>query len=90
MIKKKIMLRIKDNVDLKELEKFGFVFEDNGYYLDFIPYNDTKYSYLAIDEALNIDFGYINHEYDDHFNKALVVLFDLIKADLVDKVEDKE
>ena len=34
------MLKIKDNVDLKELEKYGFTFNEDWYY-DFVPYNEN-------------------------------------------------
>lgn len=72
------MLKIKDNVDLKELEKFGFKYhkkQRNQYeYYSFIStealliviYNDRKIFFL--DKA------------------GLDILFDLIQAGLVEKV----
>ena len=71
------MLKIKDDVDLKELEKYGF---------------KKKYYYKAIclvreDGKHDIFFDlktrkllFINYEYD--------VLYDLIKDNLIEKVGD--
>lgn len=88
------MLKIKDNVDLKELEKFGFkVFNQitarKIYYYNIPPCcleNDTYFmiEYRVIwfvengaKESNERYFG--NPQFDD--------LYDLIKADLVEKVE---
>ncbi len=83
------MLKIKDNVDLKELEKFGF---------------ETRYdeitgkikSYIYVNQRIEIkdrlipfhrdynEYGEINKEY---YNSNIVeVLYDLIQAGLVEKV----
>ena len=78
------MLKIKDNVDLKELEKFGFEKDGYNYYYDFIPYTENNGQYVSIDvKERKIELGYIDLEY---FNKAVELLYDLIKADLVEKV----
>ena len=76
------MLKIKDNVDLKELEKFGFNFEENTEdEFDQIYCFDSN---LMFDkDSKNIILSVFNYE------KALSTLYDLIKADLVEKVEDK-
>jgi hypothetical protein len=80
------MLKIKDNVDLKELEKFGFKRK-----------NEKCYEYLRI---LNGETAYrvyttLNHQYIQiQINLApmiiasslQVLLYDLIKANLVEKV----
>lgn len=76
------MLKIKDNVDLKELEKFGFDLELNitdAY--DQIYCFDSRLMFDKIDKNIIIPM----------FNEgtALDTLYDLIKADLVEKVEDK-
>ena len=73
------MLKIKDNVDLKELEKFGFKYEDNDYRkekidLDYIIDWDDKEIFIAS------TYG--------EFDKLDDTLYDLIKADLVEKVDD--
>ena len=86
------MLKIKDNVDLKELEKFGFeVFsnltarkvyfeeqfgmENDTYFM--IEYRDIWFIENGAKDSNERYFG--NPQFDD--------LYDLIKADLVEKVE---
>ena len=71
------MLKIKDNVDLKKLEKFGFKKDKNIYYYK----NVFDVIVLRI-----FDNRKISNPTDDNGN---VLLYDLIKADLVEKVEDK-
>ena len=85
------MLKIKDNVDLKELEKFGFVKNDYSYFKSFgglnmglSVYTLKGYEYKLISL---IDTSYKYDECENH--KALSLLYDLIKADLVEKVVDK-
>ena len=79
-------LRIKDNVDLKELEKFGFQYFDSvGRY---------KYSERNIDGAtyiyVNIWNRRILYRQDKTYDAlCLLKLFDLIEAKLVEKVEVK-
>ena len=80
------MLKIKDDVDLKELEKFGFRYDNK----------DNKY---LLKNKFNFDMAEIIP--DDWFqcrrsigiyncsDKALSILYDLIKADLVEKVGTK-
>lgn len=77
------MLKIKDDIDLKELEKFGFkkwhYRENHDYYI----YPNTKdYAIYIFIETREI---MVDKFYDNH----LTVLYDLIKADLVEKVEDR-
>ena len=78
------MLKLKDNVDLKELEKYGF------------KYNDYSGQYKIRER--NIDgatFIYINvwnrkilFRQDKTLDKeCLNTLYDLIKANLIEKVE---
>ena len=71
------MLKIKDDVDLKELEKFGFVFINDEY----VFYNDYRIDVVKIDIETReiISLG---------DKKGNIVLYDLIKTDLVEKVED--
>lgn len=102
------MLKIEDNVDLKELEKFGFKkfrtiwnsdpnmpYETIWYYdLEFtnidkkvtIPLLKINESNRIVEECIDIKYeGYcIVHE------TRLNVLYDLIKADIVEKVEEVE
>lgn len=77
------MLKIKDNVDLKELEKFGFVFNQynyvylNGKYLVTVFIDFDRFIITALhDSTLLTDLELYTN-----------ILFDLIQAGLVDKVE---
>lgn len=82
------MLKIKDSVDLKELEKFGFEKDGYNYYYDFIPYNEDTVNgqYILVDiKTRKIDLGYIDLDY---FDKSVELLYDLIKADIIEKVEE--
>jgi len=74
-------LKIKNNVDLKELEKFGF--KKKYYYNGYVLCSENR------DTRQDIFFGlktrkmlFCNWAYD--------VLFDLIKADLVEVVENEK
>lgn len=71
------MLKIKDNVDLKELEKFGFQQGQEGCY-NYI----VKKDYMVV--CVNADE---NREIYCH-DCGLDLLYDLIKADLVEKVAE--
>lgn len=80
------MLKIKDNVDLKELEKYEFRELTFSYQLEF---DCEDYSIiLKIDK--NTKYIYIQNDYydSDYTSKIPNVLYDLIKADLVEKVDD--
>lgn len=77
------MLKIRDNVDKKELEKFGF---KKDYYVDEKVYVyrfeiGTSYKEEIIvwtsDKSIQVSCGI----------KTLTILYDLIQAGLVEKVE---
>ena len=74
------MLKIKDNIDLKELEKLDFEFKLNEYFSS--PYYVSLHGNVLIwknSKKLEIiHVTHINDEYD--------ILFDLIQAGLVEKV----
>ena len=74
------MLKIKDNVDLKELEKFGFKYDNFGYWFIKVelPYGHQN---MTIDEQDRSIAIYGAGE------ELLCNLFDLIQAGLVEKVE---
>ena len=79
------MLKIKDNVYLKELEKFGFEEENDRFF--------KKQNIFGVDEGLTIDkrtrkIGW--NTYTDLIDEDWLFdnIFDLIKADLVEKVEE--
>ena len=76
------MLKIKNNIDLKELEKFGFNIEENT--------ADEWDQLYCFDSGLMFDKDdkeIIVPLFDE--GSPLNTLYDLIKADLVEKVEDK-
>lgn len=84
------MLKIKDSVDLKELEKFGFEYipEDEiyGYYnkFVFIDRMGKEIGYTIPNDTLEIKISFDSLSYfriDD-------TLYELIKADMVEKVEE--
>jgi len=81
------MLKIKDNIDLKKLEKYGFqqsINDISEYYFIRLTAS-SNYAVLIISpitRKLTIDTG---STYIDELN----VLYDLIKDGLVEKVEDK-
>ena len=75
------MLKIKDNVDLKGLEKYGFIIDNH--------FVDKTYSYefLAIDVLTKKIF--ISSGVDEvNGDEEIIKLYDLIKADLVEKVKE--
>ena len=86
------MLKIKDNVDLKELEKFGFkpnALDDNysGYYK--MAGNTDNYTF--IDDyhfENNKRIGILIEDGQVYLGETLNDLYDLIKADLVEKVDE--
>ena len=81
------MLKIKDNVDLKVLEKYGFNKElDKGIY---IKRNPRCYEYLEINQNNKIRI-YVEDEYYEMYTReeTLEDLYDLIQDGLVEKVDD--
>lgn len=95
------MLKIKDNVDLKELEKYGFVLEyDLLYTKEFnVPYDmfdediDEKHSINIYTKDRHIALDIINncdtyHCYGDELGFIEDCLYELIKDGLVEKVEE--
>lgn len=75
------MLKIKDNVDLEELKKFKFKTYANGYYKKVYLKNDNddKNFYEISKHDRIIELTRLDGELDD-------TLYDLIKADIVEKV----
>lgn len=77
------MLKIKDNIDLKELEKYGFYY--NGY-----GFTNKNYSYISrCGSYVNKIFIHKDRHlsFNNPTNKVFNVLYDLIKDDLVERVE---
>lgn len=75
------MLKIKDNVDLNELRKFGFNYSIGEDWHNF-NYDDFEIS-LGDRRELNIEFT--NCYCEDNINEFAEVLYDLIHSDLVEK-----
>lgn len=72
------MLKIKDNVDLKELEKFGF---EKGNKYDWEDYIYDEDFYIK-DRQIVIESEWYGYSLD----RLTEILFDLIQAGLVEKV----
>ena len=82
------MLKIKDDVDLKELEKFGF-FKD--YLVDTLVYRKViKKEIGMLRQECEIIIWKENRNIDVYTTKGLLdtVLYDLIIAGLVEKIEE--
>lgn len=85
------MLKIKDNVDLKELEKFGFKAKYNE---DTGKIKSYAYENKRIEVANRLipfwrdynEYSEINREYYD--SDIVELLYDLIQAGLVEKAEE--
>ena len=77
------MLRIKKEVDLKELEKFGFKYVYNDFN-DYVAYQKGELfdQFMCVEPKDRILKIYTSDDCGIDEN----VLFDLIKADLVEKV----
>ena len=85
----KKMLKIKDNVDLKELLKFGF-YDSLGIYQKVLEYTVDKIIWNDVNLCVEKDTRIIrisNHIETDNYN--LDTLYDLIQAGLVERVKDK-
>lgn len=83
------MVKIKDNVDLKELEKYGFEYYRMVYVKDIIRGEEDILGRKTIyvtepDREISIKNGLFN------IDEELDTIYDLIKADLVEKVESDE
>ena len=87
------MLKIKDNVDLKELEKFGFKYEEE-YGLEVERYiyttddGDQRIQVNVKEREIFVEDISGSYIFGAIVDEALIILYDLIKADLVEKVEE--
>ena len=83
------MLKIKDNVNLKELEKFGLLYSPScECYVD--NYNFENICIYEKDRVIRIDindtytlFSFIEN-YDKITSNATRILYELIKSDIVE------
>ena len=94
------MLKIKDNVDLKELEKYGYSIDlhlnqaSKKINLGFDKYGDLhsililiKDNIIRFKHEINFYVGYSSNFIEFGFFNRRKYLKDLIKADLVEKVD---
>lgn len=84
-------LRIKDSVDLNVLEKYGMVhnpssecYDDDYNFINLCIYENDREIQISIDDN---SYGF-SKEYAKSVKRAKNILYDLIKADLVVKVEE--
>ena len=79
------MLKIKDNVDLKELENFGLVFKPSTYKENegYVFYTSNKFHASYIRLSVNVLSRQIRLS---SCKESVSILFDLITAGLVEKV----
>lgn len=80
------MLKIKDNVDLKELEKFGFEYFVNGCGTEGYSLPNSSYWGTIIEHERESDDK--SKERVIHKDMSTDILFDLIQTGLVEKVSD--
>lgn len=78
------MLKIKDDVDLKELEKFGLRYTSGE---DWHIYFDNISVSLGDEREVVIDFNDMDFD-EEELMKIIFLIYDLIKADMVEKVDD--
>ena len=82
------MLKIKSDIDLKELEKYGFKrkFDENTGELWKYQCLHFQFVYVVIrTRELNLSISYLDNENEEEFYN---LIFDLIKDGLVEKMED--
>lgn len=80
------MLKIKDNINLKELEKFGFRECRDGYVKPMWRDRDVGMFVFGDTDRTICFLGYYEKLKLDDYQETL---FDLIQAGLVEKIEDK-
>lgn len=85
------MLKIKDNVDLKELEKFGIKKVKYGGYEKIICEGRRGQAFYLVIYNDRLIQGYADGADGSGCDSPIDdTLYDLIKADLVEKVESEE
>ena len=89
------MLKIKDNVDLKELERFNFHWNDELEYYEYKIFSQDKSKHQEIivdvfDKEIEVEgFGFEQNELIKVYEYILDTLYVLIKEGLVEKVVEK-
>ena len=81
------MLKIRDDVDLKEHEKFGFSIDKSGFCEKILEDDgDSQISMnITHNRFINIDIQYGEWQGSSTLYEQLTILYDLIKANLVVK-----
>ena len=89
------MLKIKDNVDLKELEKYGWIYDEDDGFLgrDIVPHYYKNFDYYnQIKIYPNDKILFATHDETMLISEEKVLKYgwidNLIKDGLVEKVED--
>jgi len=88
------MLKIKDDIDLKELEKFGYSPNYNGAYWYKFVTNRRRISIWRYNRSIDDDVvdttTYTGFKYEGEYrHQVKKYIQDLIQAGLVEKVEEK-
>jgi len=76
------MLKLKNNVNLKELEKFDFVYEENEYYKNPYYFSNCGCCVKIWEKTRQLEIQMLSN-----FRNESDILFDLITAGLIEKVE---
>lgn len=82
------MLKIKDTVDLKKLEKFGFEKVENCYGLIEMRKKENDYVTICIEPSRNIYLMIDRIGMSFAIDYEIEVIFDFIQAGLVEKVDE--
>lgn len=82
------MLKIKDDVDLKKLEKYGFIERDDLGVINYCYYKENKELWISGQRIVCVGVDCEMASYEIIPDEILDVLYSLTKADLVEKVEE--
>lgn len=80
------MLKIKDNVDLKELKKYGFIERDDLGVINYCYYKENKELWISGQRIVCVGVDCEMVSYETIPDEILDILYELIKADLIEKV----
>ena len=84
------LFRVKKNIPLKKLKEFGFVRKNNLYQIG-LPIYRGEYATDSIyihNRIVKLDFDLGDYSHGTSSKDALCILYDLIKSDIVEKVEN--